>query len=267
MEKYKDSRFLGIKRKTINILGVILLIIFVLSEIFYKGTIESYWPYFLMIIGMVIYANLKDKKLAIPFFIGFLASLFIMQAIFYFILPLSNNYQPVPTLPKMQIFDLAGKFQISYYPDIPEAGDNMQLYLDLCDVGLINCVKCEFCYITGYFINEKGENKILFQNRSTNISEPIQFSYPGRRVNIELDFEGIDSRYKYFHIPKLNFYQAIIYFTKKSPIFSIISLASSIVFIITVIIFISNLSKKIIKKRIFWSKKKIKSKIEEILKH
>ncbi len=236
--------------------------------IIYPAMIHIYWPYLLMsIFGFVLIKTMKiqDIKLTSVLIVLFISLMALMQITFYFILPLTNNYQPTPTVPKMQMFDLAGKFQISYYPDIPKAGEEVLLYFEVCDVGLVNCAPCQICTLTGKFIDEKGGNKILFSNLSTNKTEPIIFLYPGREVEINLDFEGIDNRYDTFYVPKLNFVQLIIYIYKEHIIISLISIISLIVFVVgfpySIYRFIknSNLNFYLINER------KLKMKIREIL--
>ncbi len=223
----------GIKTKYMNYLLIVSLLVLIIPSFFYEGLLESYWPYLVLVIFLLIVNNFRDPKIGLALIISLISLMVIMQAFFYFILPIYNNYQPIPTPQKMQIFDLAGKFQVSYYPDIPESGDEIVFYLDICDVGLTNCTKCEFCYLSGNFINEKGERKELFSNISINKSYPTKLGYFGKRINLELDFNGIDSRYRYFHIPRLNFYQSIIHFLNEHPLFKIISIISLLAFIIT----------------------------------
>ncbi len=262
----KKRNFLGIPRKQGNLFIFFLLLVLIIPSFFYKGLIETYWPYLIMLLVLLLMNNINDVKFGASVLITLLAFMFIMQALFYFILPVYNNYQPIPTLPKMQIFNLAGKFQVSYYPDIPKGGDNVQLYLRVCDVGLTNCSICKVCNLTSSFINENDEARIIFQNKSTNSTEPIQFSYPGRRVKVELNFEGIDPRYEEFFIPKLNFYQSVIYFFSENPFFRIVSIISLILFLIgfpySLYKFFILMKTKFIQR----NEKELKSKIEKILK-
>ena len=260
------SNFLGIPRKQGNLLMFLALLVLIVPSFFYDGLIETYWPYLIMMLVLLLMNNVNDTKFGVSLLITFLVFMFIMQSLFYFILPVYHNYQPTPTIPgKMQIFDLAGKFQISYYPDIPKGGDNIQLYFKICDVGLTNCNICEVCSLTLYFIDEKGDKNIIYQNKSTNSTEPIQFSYPGREVKVELDFEGIDSRYKVFFIPKLSFYQSTVYFFSENSFFRIVSIISLIIFFISFPYSLYKLSILIRKKLRIFSENKYKNQIEKIL--
>jgi hypothetical protein len=233
------------KNKGQRTLLLIVFAFFIVSFVISPSLFYGNWPYVIMVFFLLLSYFVKDKrKWGVILLILLLSSMALMQALFYFILPLYNNYQPTPGLPLMKIFNMDNKFQVSYYPDLPKGGDNMLLYLDICTMDSSNCTKCDFCNLSGSFINEKGEEKVIFKNISLNSTEHISFPYPGRKVKITLNFEGIDKRYNSFYIPKLNFLEAILLFSEEHPIFRWISVISLFAFIGGFLLSIIKLYKK-----------------------
>lgn len=235
MEKETKTLF-GMQKKTLNIFNLVIAIFLIVSFLFYPQTFLSNWPYLFLILILFIWTNMKDKSWFPILLIIFLSGMFLLQITYYFVIPLDNNYQPTPSAPLMKMFNIDGKFQVSYYPDLPKAGDNIILYLDVCALGSENCTKCSICSLSGYFENEKLEKKFLFQNVSMNETEYIEFNYPGRRVNINLDFEGIDKRYDSFYVPQLTILESIMIMAEENPLWRWIGIFSTIIFLIGIIL-------------------------------
>ncbi|MDO8628752.1 MAG: hypothetical protein Q7R56_03285 [Nanoarchaeota archaeon] len=223
--------YINRNRKGLRIILTFLLILMLISFLF-SGRFEASWPYFIMLLLLFILFSIKARKTYVYFGILFLALLFLMQVSFYFVIPLTHNYQPTPAIPNMMsMFQLYGKFQISYYPDIPKGGDIVNLFLDVCDVSMKNCIKCVNCTLKGTFIDEKKEERELFYELLNNKSN-ILFQYPGRKVKININFTGVDPRYDSFYIPRLTWYQSILVMFEESLFFRWVSIISLIIFIV-----------------------------------
>lgn len=222
--------------KGMKYFSMILLLFLIIYSIIYPSIFYSNWPYIIMLLFILLFFSLKDKKITGFILISlFVLLMILMQFAFYYIIPIYNNYQPTPTLPLMKIFNIDNKFQVSYYPDMPKGGDNIVLYLDICTLDSSNCTNCEICNLSGYFINEEGKEKYLFENVSLNNTPYIEFPYPGKRVNILLNFEGVDKRYNTFYIPKLNFWETIIIVSEEHPVYRTLSIISILWFVITIL--------------------------------
>ena len=216
---------------------LLITLIFLVVCLLNRDSLVTYWPYIILLMGLLITTKLMeyDKKLGVIFFFFFFVGMFGLQFWYYFALPHLGNYQIInfPTFPpRMAIFQMDGKFKISYYPDYLKPNDQVTMYVDVCSPGETICEKCDNCTLSAYFINEEGAEKFLFKNQTLLDREKIEFIFPGRQIKVLMEYPSLDS-YE-FNIPKLSFWQ-IVKNILSHPSIYLVSFIASLVGLIGVV--------------------------------
>jgi len=219
-----------------------LILIFV-----YPHSLSMFWPYLLMCLAIIIMGKIKDKKYQGIILFGSFSIIFLSIIIFYYLIPYSSNYIPHSMGPKLAIFSIDEKFIIEYHPDYPSPGNSVLFYAKICDPSEEVCIRCENCSFSAYFINEVGEEKIIFEDVSFENRENIDFIFPGVSTKLKLRYNDIIIENNEFFIPKPGIFSSIKLFYENHIIFFVISLISLLHLIIyTPIKFIQNDGRKIL---------------------
>jgi len=235
-KKEQGVPFIWEDKKNLYLFSFVFLVFLILS-VLNRDLFASSWPYLILATGLIITILIgrQNHKLGMIFGVFLAILVFGLQFWYYYALPILGGYHIIitPTLiPKGMIFQMDSIFKISYYPDYPVQGNQVILTLDVCTPGQTVCKKCANCTLSAYFTNEEGNEKILFVNQSLQNQENVQFTFPGKSVNVNMSYNGL-GEYP-FIIPRPSLYQTIISLINE-PSISMISFFSTIIGVIGIV--------------------------------
>ena len=230
MAKNKRNGF-DIFSKSNFYLSLIVFIAFAFFSITNFDLLVAGWPYLILSLSITLFLKIgqHDKRLVSTLFLIIVIGLFGLGFWYYFALPRLGNYQILilPTvLPKYQIFLMDGKFKMSYYPDYPTQGDQISIYMEICNPSEVDCVKCENCSLSLYFNNEEGREQYIKRDQSFQNVDAIEFMYPGKTVTVMVLYPELGTHE--FSIPKPSLTQ-IIQDTLSQPSIEMASFIANII--------------------------------------
>lgn len=203
-------------------LAVIAIIVGILLD--GKEFIFAYYPYILMVIGVLATTFLKDRNLGVLIFLFTLVIIFPIQIFYYGVVPLHGNYVPI-TVPYMQqMFQMFGKFHMVYYPDYPQPGDTITAFVDVCDNSLKNCTKLNNYTIIAHF---KDDGNVEHNLLNETVNESFSLSYYGKPIYLSFLYSNTPA-FNEFIIPKPSFYQSVTEIVPRHPFFLLLGAVSSI---------------------------------------